>query len=127
MVVGLTRDEPAGVKGLAARAEAAGPARSILVVAPSWPHPPTWGFATRVYNLAKQLSARHHVTLLAYGAGDVTAASNAAGPIFQSVQFVPHPAATRSKRRAQATSLFSSRSYHVGGLRSAAMQAAVER
>jgi glycosyltransferase involved in cell wall biosynthesis len=127
MVAGLTSDEPVGAGGVQARAEAASRARSILLVAPSWPHPPTWGFATRVYNLAKQLSARHHVTLLAYGAGDVTAAANGAGPIFESVQFVPHPAARRSKRRAQATSLLSSRSYHVGGLRSASMDAAFER
>ena len=127
MVAGLTSDEPVGVEGHDGRPDAASPARSILLVAPSWPHPPTWGFATRVYNLAKQLSARHHVTLLAYGAGDVTAATKAAEPIFQSVQFVPHPAATRSKRRAQATSLLSSRSYHVGALRSASMQAAFER
>lgn len=127
MVAGLTSDEPIGIGGLDARAEAAAPARSILLVAPSWPHPPAWGFATRVYNLAKQLSTRHHVTLLAYGAGDVTAATNAAGPIFESVQFVPHPSATRSKRRAQVTSLLSSRSYHVGGLRSASMEAAFER
>jgi glycosyltransferase involved in cell wall biosynthesis len=124
MVAGLTRDEPVGVESIDAGAEAA---RSILLVAPSWPHPPTWGFATRVYNLAKQLSARHNVTLLAYGAGDVTAATIGAGAIFRSVQFVPHPAAMRSKRRAQATSLLSSRSYHVGGLRSASMEAAFER
>jgi glycosyltransferase involved in cell wall biosynthesis len=123
MVAGLTTGNRVGVEGFDAAAEV----RSILLVAPSWPHPPTWGFATRVYNLAKQLSARHHVTLLAYGAGDVTAASKGAGPIFESVQFVPHPAATRSKRRAQATSLLSSRSYHVGGLRSASMDAAFER
>ena len=127
MVAGLTSDEPVGVQGHDGRPDAASPARSILLVAPSWPHPPTWGFATRVYNLAKQLSARHYVTLLAYGAGDVTAATNAAEPIFQSVQFVPNPAATRSKRRAQATSLLSSRSYHVGALRSASMQSAFER
>src|ERR1700730_2612656 len=127
MVAGLTSDEPVGAGGVQARAEANARARSILLVAPSWPHPPTWGFATRVYNLAKQLSARHRVTLLAYGAGDETAATTGAGPIFESVQFVPHPAARRSKRRAQATSLLSSRSYHVGGLRSASMDAAFER
>lgn len=127
MVAGLMRGGPVEVEGLDARAEEDAPARSILLVAPSWPHPPTWGFATRVYNLARQLSVRHNVSLLAYGAGDVTAATNGAGPIFQSVQFVPHPAATRSKRRAQATSLLSSRSYHVGGLRSASMEAALQR
>src|SRR2546427_12886874 len=116
MVAGLTRDGPVGVEGLDGRADGAAPARSILLVAPSWPHPPTWGFATRVYNLARQLSARHHVTLLAYGAGDVTAATHGARPIFQSVEFVPHPAATRSKPRAQATPLPSPRS-SPGGVR----------
>src|SRR4030081_3442446 len=127
MVAGLTSDEPLGVEGHDGRRDAASPARSILLVAPSWPHPPTWGLAARVYNLPRHLSARHDFALPAFGAGDVTAATNAAEPIFQSVQFVPHPGATRSKRRAQATSLLSSRSYHVGSLRSASMQSAFER
>ncbi len=99
--------------------------RSILIVAPSWPHPPTWGFATRVYQLSKQLARRHRVSLLAYGAGDPAAARRDSGAIFESVHLVPRPAAVRSKRRAQLTSLLSTRSFHGGGLRSSAMDAAL--
>jgi glycosyltransferase involved in cell wall biosynthesis len=102
------------------------PRRSILLVAPSWPHPPTWGFATRVFQLAKQLSRRHKVSLLAYGRGDVAAAQDDFGPIFESVHFVPPPMSLRSKRRAQASSLLSSSSYHAGALRSTAMRVALE-
>jgi glycosyltransferase involved in cell wall biosynthesis len=108
------------------RHEGAVPRRSILLVAPSWPHPPTWGFATRVFQLAKQLSRRHQVSLLAYGRGDVAAAQDGFGPIFESVHFVPPPPALRSKRRAQASSLLSSSSYHAGALRSPAIKTALE-
>src|SRR5437660_9036832 len=49
-----------------------GPQRSILMVAPSWPFPPTWGFAVRVWHLARRLAARHRVTLLTYGGRNAT-------------------------------------------------------
>ena len=97
------------------------PSRSILLVAPSWPYPPTWGFAMRVYHLAKQLSTRHRVSLLTYG-GDGFA-QEPGGSIFESVHLVGPPAAMRSKRQAQARSLFSPRSYHMGSLRSHEMEA----
>jgi glycosyltransferase involved in cell wall biosynthesis len=97
------------------------PSRSILIVTPSWPYPPTWGFAMRVYHLAKQLSTRHRVSLLTYGGDGFT--QETGGSIFESVHLVRPPAAMRSKRRAQARSLFSSRSHHMGGLRSHEMQA----
>ncbi len=100
--------------------------RSILLVAPSWPHPPTWGFAMRVYQLAKQLSKRHRVSLLTYGAGAVATAQDGSSPIFESVHFVPQPAAMRSKRRMQAQSILSSSSYHMGSLRSVEMEAELE-
>jgi len=41
------------------------PAR-ILVVSAQFPYPPSFGFATRVYHLTRQLAARHDVTLLSY-------------------------------------------------------------
>jgi glycosyltransferase involved in cell wall biosynthesis len=100
--------------------------RSILLVAPEWPHPPTWGFAMRVYNLAKHLSSRHRVSLLAYDGGNTETAQNGSPSIFESVDFVKRPAAVRSKRRAQAESLLSSRSYHLGGLRTVEMEEALQ-
>src|ERR1700716_3139942 len=102
MVAGLTSDEPLGVEGHDGRRDAASPARSILLVAPSWPHPPTWGFAMRVYHLAKELSTRHRVSLLTYDGGNTETAESGSSSIFESVEFVKRPAAVRSKRRAQA-------------------------
>jgi len=101
------------------------PPRSILMVAPSWPYPPTWGFAMRVYHLAKQLSQRHRVSLLTYGSRDAAGAAGAS--IFESVRFVRPPRAASSKRRAQASSLLSHRSHHIGGLRSTEMESALQR
>lgn len=42
------------------------PKLKILIVSAQFPFPPRSGFATRVYQLARQLSARHEVTLLSY-------------------------------------------------------------
>ena len=39
---------------------------NILIVSAQFPYPPRSGFATRVYQLARQLSVRHDVTLLSY-------------------------------------------------------------
>jgi sugar transferase (PEP-CTERM/EpsH1 system associated) len=101
------------------------PTRSILLVAPSWPHPPTWGFAMRVYNLAKHLATRHRVSLLAYG--DAETASTEGRSVFESVEFVRPPGSVASKRRAQARSLWSSHSHHLGGLRTHEMETALEK
>ena len=38
----------------------------VLVVGGWFPYPPTWGWAMRVYQLARQLSRLHDVTLLTY-------------------------------------------------------------
>jgi glycosyltransferase involved in cell wall biosynthesis len=38
----------------------------VLVVGAWFPYPPRWGWATRVYQLARQLAVRHDVTLLTY-------------------------------------------------------------
>src|SRR5256885_13794688 len=97
--------------------------RSILMVAPAWPYPPTWGFATRVYHLAKELAKRHRVSLLTYGR--VGAALGEAAAMFESVDVVASPVAETTKRRRQARSVFSARSAHLGGLRSDQMIAAV--
>jgi glycosyltransferase involved in cell wall biosynthesis len=39
----------------------------VLIVGAWFPYPPRWGWAMRVYHLARQLAARHDVTLLTYG------------------------------------------------------------
>jgi glycosyltransferase involved in cell wall biosynthesis len=39
----------------------------VLVVGAWFPYPPRWGWAMRVYHIARQLATRHEVTLLTYG------------------------------------------------------------
>jgi len=38
----------------------------LLIVSADFPFPPRWGFAMRVYQLARKLASRHRVTLLSY-------------------------------------------------------------
>ena len=101
-------------------------ARSILLITPSWPHPPTWGFATRVFQLARQLARRHRVSLLAYGDGSSATAQITAASIFDSVELVGQRESLRNRRQAQIGSLLSTRSFHLGAFRSEEMHAAVQ-
>ena len=102
------------------------PQRSILMVAPSWPFPATWGFAVRVYHLARHLAARHRVTLLTYAGGNATGEDLRAASWFHESHFVP-ARPPRFKRGAQLASLFSVSSYHMSHLTSTAMRRALAR
>jgi len=88
------------------------------MVAPERPYPPTWGFAMRVHHLAKELSRSNRVSLLAYGDGPGTPNNDA----FVAETLVSRSNAPNRKRRAQLASVVSRGSYHLGGLRSHAMQ-----
>lgn len=96
------------------------------MVVPAWPYPPTWGFAVRVYQLARHLAARHRLTLLTYAGGNATG-EDRGGSWFTASELVPMPAAARFKRRGQLASLASARSYHMGSLRSRDMRRAIAR
>ncbi|HZK66015.1 MAG TPA: glycosyltransferase family 4 protein, partial [Chloroflexota bacterium] len=63
--------ESGGVTGSAANGalqsiEQQGSALRVLLVCPQLPYPPTHGSAVRMWNLLKQLSARHEVDLLSF-------------------------------------------------------------
>ena len=85
-----------------------------------------------MYQLVRELSRRHQVTLLTYGRENETpqaeveniAALRAVGA---EVHVVPPPRPLGGKRGAQALSLLSPRSYQTASLRSPAMQDAVTR
>ena len=85
-----------------------------------------------MYQLVRELSRRHRVTLLTYGREGETpeaeagnaAALRAVGAV---VHVVPPPRPFGGKRGAQALSLLSPRSYQTSALRSPAMQDAVTR
>lgn len=99
----------------------------ILVVGPSFPFPPTWGHATRVYHLARQLARRHEVMLLTYA----TAADD---PHLEqlraefAVEVVPRERLSRrAKRSLQLASLVSATPYETQAAHSAGMQASIDR
>ncbi len=81
----------------------------------------------RVYQLARQLSARHHVTLLTYAGGNATGEDRRHASWFEAAEVVPKPRAHRFKRRAQLASVLTPRSYHLGNLRSGEMRRAIGR
>ena len=99
----------------------------ILVLGPSFPFPPAWGHATRVYHLARQLARRHEVMLLTYAtAADEQHVEQLRGEL--AVEVVPRtPLSRRVKRSRQLASLGSAVPYDTRATHSAEMQAAINR
>jgi glycosyltransferase involved in cell wall biosynthesis len=97
--------------------------RRILVLTPSLPYPPIWGFGTRVYQFLRLLGRTHSVSLLTYaepGEGDKVAAL---AEVCAAVHTVPRRTETeRGKRLAQLSSVFSRLSYQRRNRHSPAMQ-----
>ena len=98
--------------------------RRVLIVCPEPPAPPTWGFALRVYHLARELGRRNDVSLLTYDTGDPGRDWEHLGELFTVHRVAARPV---SRRRAQLRSLWSRDSFHIGRLRSAAMQRAIQQ
>ncbi len=96
----------------------------ILVLTPSLPFPPIWGFGIRVYQIVKNLAQRHQVTLLTYGKSDQADSVAVIEQDGVKVHLVspPHEEEGNSKRFAQLSSLLSAVSFQRRGLQSAAMQ-----
>jgi sugar transferase (PEP-CTERM/EpsH1 system associated) len=101
----------------------------ILLLTPSLPYPPIWGFGIRVYQLIRELSRRHRVTLLTYSRSGEDELENVAvmREICAAVHVVPSPSLPGGKRGAQFRSLFSPVSYQTSSLRSPEMQEALTR
>jgi sugar transferase (PEP-CTERM/EpsH1 system associated) len=102
--------------------------RRILVIGAWFPYPPRWGWAMRVYQLARQLAERHDVTLLTYA----TSADEANVPQLERqslrVETVRHePLSTIDRRKLQARSLFSRTPYEPYRTHSREMQQAIDR
>src|SRR5437764_7252625 len=85
---------------------------NILIVSAQFPYPTRSGFTTRVYQLARHLSARHNVTLLSYAWPHER--DGVAGLATQmSVRAVESkPPSPMRKRVAQALTIASSRAYY---------------
>jgi len=95
----------------------------ILILTPSLPYPPIWGFGIRVYEFVRLLARRHQVSVVTYaepGEEEKIAAVNA---VCHAVHTVPRvPETERSKRLAQLSSTFSRDSYQRRRLFSPLMQ-----
>ena len=100
---------------------------NILLLTPSLPYPPIWGFGIRVYQLLRELSRRHRVTLLTYAGPEDAENIEAMRQVCDAVHVVPPPRPLGGKRGAQMLSLLSPLSYQTSSLRSPAMQDAVTR
>lgn len=99
---------------------------NILIVSAQFPYPTRSGFTTRVYQLARHLSARHDVTLLSYASPEER--DGVTGLATQmSVKAVEiAPMSPIGKRVAQALTIASSRAYHCREVHSLKMQEAID-
>lgn len=95
----------------------------ILIVTPSIPYPPNWGFGIRVFQIVRELSRRHTVSVLCYSNAGEEAKIAALAEVCHSVHTVPArlPNAP-AKRVAQALSMFRRRSFQIAGVSTREMQ-----
>jgi polysaccharide biosynthesis protein PslH len=99
---------------------------SVLVVSAHLPYPPRWGFGTRVYQLMRQISSRHHATLLCYApSGDENVVALGREMVVEAVDRERESVA--GKRLTQLRSLASRLPYDCYTTHSRAMQEAIDR
>jgi len=81
----------------------------ILVVTPELPFPPSWGFGTRVYQLARHLARRHDVTMLCLAPQHAGRYVQSLADELAALRTVPLPPAPsrRARRWSQARSMVS--------------------
>jgi glycosyltransferase involved in cell wall biosynthesis len=95
----------------------------VLILTPSLPYPPIWGFGIRVYEFVRLLARRHDVSLVTYAEPGDEEKINAVAAICSNVHTVLRtPETERRKRLSQLSSVFLRDSYQRRRLRSPAMQ-----
>jgi glycosyltransferase involved in cell wall biosynthesis len=100
----------------------------VLVVGAWFPYPPRWGWATRVYQLARQLAARHDVTLLTYAtSADEENVAELAREGIRVETVRQETLSTADRRKAQVRSLLSRTPYEPYRTHSRKMQKAIDR
>jgi glycosyltransferase involved in cell wall biosynthesis len=99
---------------------------NILIVSAQFPFPPRFGFAMRVYQLARQLAARHRVTLLSYARPDEREAVAALGEEFPVHAVERAHTSVAAKRAAQLASLASTRPFSCRAVHTERMQRAID-
>jgi glycosyltransferase involved in cell wall biosynthesis len=99
---------------------------NILIVSPALPLP-LWGFGTRVYQLARHLSARHDVTILSYARPIDDGVLPLVREVCSDLRIVKRePADRAARRRSQLRSIVSMLPHGGWELKSRAMQAALD-
>ena len=94
----------------------------ILVVTPSVPYPPNWGFGIRVFNLLRELAKTNDVSLVCFAAEADDGKARELLTFCEAVHTVPSPLSNNLiKRRRQLRSTFSRRSFQSTGTQSAEM------
>jgi sugar transferase (PEP-CTERM/EpsH1 system associated) len=88
----------------------------ILVVAPTVPYPPNWGFGIRVFNLLKELGTDHEVSLACFAGDQDREKVDAIRSICSAVHTVAPPLLDlRGKRTRQLRSMLSRQSFQTAG------------
>jgi polysaccharide biosynthesis protein PslH len=100
----------------------------VLVLGVWFPYPPRWGWAVRVYHLARQLARTHDVTLLTYGTrADQPNVAQLREQGIQVETVLRERPSKRARRRDQVASLFSRLPFESYIARSSEMQEAIDR
>jgi glycosyltransferase involved in cell wall biosynthesis len=98
---------------------------NILIVSAQFPYPPRSGFATRVYQLARQLNTRHRVTLLSYVLPQERDGVDALSRELSVLTVTRDLVGVTAKRTAQVASIASSRPYSCRAIHTQEMQNAI--
>lgn len=99
----------------------------LLMVVPTVPYPPVWGYGQRCFQLARQLARRHRVTMVCYSLVDQASdVADLAEYVHEVVAVWQKPTIDRRRRLGQIRSLFSAVPYHSRGTQTSAMQATVD-
>ena len=99
----------------------------LLVVVPTVPYPPVWGYGQRCFQLARQLARRHRVTMVCYSLVDQASdVADLAEYVHEVVAVLQRPAPSWRRRLGQIRSMCSRDPYHSRGVQTSAMQATVD-
>jgi sugar transferase (PEP-CTERM/EpsH1 system associated) len=99
------------------------PCRKVLILTPSLPYPPIWGFGIRVYQFLRLLARNHRVHLLTFAGPNDAERIAHLETVCEAVHTVPGvPDMESNKRRGQVASLLSPVSFQRRNLTSSAMQ-----
>src|SRR6476646_4283714 len=99
----------------------------LLMVVPTVPYPPVWGYGQRCFQLARQLARRHRVTMVCYSLVDQASdVADLAEYVHEVVTVVQRPTSSWLRRLGQLRSICSRAPFHSRETQTSAMQATVD-